>query len=53
MKKTYDKTEKDDFGPIDIPDASHFFMTLTKDALYVLSARRNELAKTQEVLSFA
>ena len=50
LKKPFDISTKDSYGTIDIPDNIHFFFTLTKDSLYIISARRNDIAKTQEVL---
>ena len=46
------KHQKDDCGSLEIPDAFHFFFYLTFDALYIVSARKNDLAKTFRVLNF-
>ena len=49
-KRHYNKEESDEFGRIDIPDRVHFFAILTADAFYIVSARRNDLGKTQNVV---
>jgi len=36
----------DQFGSIEVPDEYHFFMELTYDAMYIVTARRNDLIKT-------
>lgn len=33
----------DDFGPLEIPDKESFFYLLSKDSLFILSARRNDI----------
>jgi len=42
----------DECGSLEIPDAYHFFFYLTTDTLYIVSARKNSLAKTIRVLHF-
>lgn len=42
----------DECGPLDIPDAYHFFFYLTGDSLFLVSARKNSLAKTLRVFHF-
>ena len=44
---------KDEFGPIDIPDNTHFFAVASTDALYILSGRRNDISKTQAVIPYS
>ena len=41
---------KDECGSIEVPDPYHFFFYLTYDNLYIVSARKNALAKTFRVL---
>ena len=48
-RKCEDDGKTDGFGSINIPDNVHFFFALTKDTLFVLSSRRNDIAKTQAV----
>ena len=37
--------ESDDFGTVDIPDKTHFFFVMGEEAIYVFSARRNDVSK--------
>ena len=53
MKRKVNLDQADDYGSLEIPDNLHFFFTLTKTALYIISARRNDIAKTQEVLQIS
>lgn len=46
-------TEEDDFGPIEIPDKVHFFFVLTAEAIYVFTARRNDITKIQRTMTFS
>ncbi len=41
---------KDDYGTVNIPDKFHFFFTLTKESLFITSSRRNDIAKTVDVI---
>lgn len=38
-------------GPIEIPDANHFFFILNKRGIYALTSRRDELSKTVKYFS--
>lgn len=38
----------DDYGNIDIPDHDKFFLYLSKEGLFAVSSRRNDLTKTQK-----
>ena len=35
---------------MNVPDAYHFWFVLTKDALYITTSRRNDMAKTADVI---
>ncbi len=49
--KQIDSDKRDAFGSIEVPDQYHFFMELTYDALYIVTARRNDLIKTVDSIS--
>ncbi len=42
---------KDEFGTVNIPDQFHFFFVLKKNAIYITSSRRNQIAKTVDIIT--
>ncbi len=45
-------TDKDDYGYLNIPDESHFYFMMNEDTLFMVDARRNDLAKTHMSIEF-
>jgi len=43
----------DDYGNIDIPDRDKFFLYLSKEGLFAVSSRRNDLTKTKKSVPLA
>lgn len=50
--KNYQNIAKDDYGVLEVPDSFHFFFYLTSDSLYIVSARKNSIAKTLKIVNF-
>ena len=48
--RVVNQEETDDLGEINIPNKFRFWFVLTKEALYITSARRNDMAKTVDVI---
>lgn len=47
-----DLTEKDEYGFKNIPDNIHFYGMMNDQTLYLVQARRNDLAKTYLSIEF-
>jgi len=45
--------EKDDWGYLNIPDNVHFYGMMNDQTLYLVQARRNDLAKTYLSIEFS
>ena len=52
MNATEDLVTSDDHGYLNIPDQVHFYVMINKDSLYMVEARRNDLAKTYFTIQF-
>lgn len=51
QENVVDAEKEDDCGPLDIPSLYHYYFYLTAEKLFIVSARRNSLAKTVKVLN--
>ena len=45
-----DMSLKDEFGFVDVPGEFEFFMTLTREAIFITTARRNDMVKTVDAI---
>ncbi len=52
MNKSEDIISKDDYGFLNIPDDTHFYFMMDSKTLYMVDARRNDLAKTHLSINF-
>lgn len=52
MNKSEDIITTDDYGYLNIPDDHHFYFMMDNTTLYMVTARRNDIAKTQMSIDF-
>jgi hypothetical protein len=52
LNRTEDIVTTDEFGTLNIPDDHHFYFMMTASTLYMVNARKNDLAKTHMSVDF-
>jgi hypothetical protein len=52
LNKTEDIISTDDHGYINIPDDHHFYFMITDTTLFMVNARKNDLARTHMSIDF-
>ena len=52
INKTEDIITTDEYGTLNIPDDHHFYFMMTQKTLFMVNARKNDLAKTHMSVDF-